>query len=63
MSQKVKSLLIKNKIKQVDIARELSISRGTVSGAINGHHQSRPVKEKVAEKLGIDYDKLGGKAA
>ncbi len=63
MNRKVKSLLIKNGIKQADIARELGFTRGTVSGAINGHHQSHTVKQKVADMLQIDYEKLWGKAA
>jgi len=66
MNRKIKSLLIKNGIKQADIAKKLGYSRGTVSGAINGHHQSRPVKQAVADMLKMDYDKLckiWGKAA
>ena len=63
MNRKVKSLLIKNGIKQADIAKELGITRGTVSGAIGGHHESKAIKQKVADLLKLDYEKLWGKAA
>lgn len=63
MNRKIKALLIKNGIKQVDIANELGIKRCTVSAVIGGHGQSRPVKRKVAELLKVDYEKLWGKAA
>lgn len=63
MNRKVKSLLIENGIKQADIAKELGVTRGTVSAAITGYHQSRRVKQAVADALNIDYEKLWGKAA
>lgn len=63
MNRKIKALLIRNGIKQKDIAEALGIKLGSVSGAINGHFESRPVKRKVAELLRMDYEKLWGKAA
>jgi transcriptional regulator with XRE-family HTH domain len=63
MNLKVKALLIKNGIKQADIAKQLGTTRGTISAAINGHHQSRRVKQAVADALKVDYEKLWGKAA
>lgn len=63
MNRKVKALLIKKGIKQKQIADALGITPGTVSGAIGGHYESRPVKEKVAQLLQMDYEKLWGKAA
>lgn len=63
MNRKIKSLLVKHGIKQKDIAAELGLTIGTVSGAINGHFESRRVKQHVADLLQKDYDKLWGKAA
>lgn len=58
MNRKIKALLIAKGIKQADIARQLGVTGGTVSGAIGGHHESETVKQKVAELLGIPYPKL-----
>jgi transcriptional regulator with XRE-family HTH domain len=58
MNRKIKAMLIANGIKQADIARQMGVSRGTVSGAIGGHHQSSAVKQAVAQLLGISYQKL-----
>lgn len=58
MNRKIKSMLIAKGIKQADIARKLGVSRGTVSGAIGGHHESNAVKQAVAQLLGIPYQKL-----
>lgn len=63
MNRKIKSLLVKHGIKQKDIAAELGLTIGTVSGAINGHFKSRRIQQKVAELLSMDYEKLWGRAA
>ena len=63
MNRKVKALLVERGIKQKDIAEELGVLLSTVSGAINGHHESRRIKTYIAKKLHRPYEKLWGKAA
>lgn len=58
MNRKIKSMMVEKGVKQVDIARALGITRGTVSGAISGYHRSDPVMNKLAELLKTDIDKL-----
>lgn len=58
MNRKIKAMLIAKGIKQADIAREMGVTRGTVSGAIGGHHQSKAVMQKVAELLKTDVEKI-----
>ena len=59
----LKSLLIRNKIKQKEIASELGLSHVAITGALNGHWNSEPVLRYVAKRVGKDYDKLRRKAA
>lgn len=59
----IRALLIKNQIKQVDIAKELGIKRPAVSGAISGHWQSRRVCEAIAKRLKMPVGKLFPKLA
>ena len=58
MNRKIKAMLIAQGIKQADIARELGVTGGTVSGAIGGHHRSEAVIKKVAELLKTDVEKI-----
>jgi len=60
---KIKSMLVASDIKQTDIAEHLGLTLAAVSGAINGHHNSRRVRQYVAELLQVKYEKLWGKAA
>lgn len=63
MSRKVKALLVEAGIKQKELAAELSVAEGTISGVINGHHTSRRIKKHIAERLHKPYDRLWGKTA
>lgn len=63
MSRKVKSLLAAADIKQKELAEELDVSAGAVSGVIGGHFESRRIKEHIARRLGKSYRALWGKAA
>lgn len=63
MNRKVKAILIRRNIKQTEIAKELGIKRCTVSGVINGHTDSKRIKEYIAKRVNMDYEKLWGKAA
>lgn len=58
MNYPIKELLAKHNIKMKDIADSLDIKLASVSGALNGHHESRPVKRRLAEMLRMDYAKL-----
>lgn len=63
MNRKIKALLIEKGIKQKEIAAELGVTPGLVSGVINGHSESRPLKTHIAKMLGRKYESLWGKAA
>jgi transcriptional regulator with XRE-family HTH domain len=58
MNRKLKSLLIKNGIKQKDIAEKAGVSRVTVSVVMGGHGSSQRIKAVTAELLGISLDKF-----
>jgi predicted transcriptional regulator len=61
--EKIRALLVENKVKQVDIARDLRITSGAVSRVISGHYPSRRIQEAVAEKARVSFEKMWGKAA
>lgn len=63
MNLKVKVLMVKKKVTQTAIARDLGVTQGTVSSVINGHRQSRRIKQGIASILGVEYRKLWGRAA
>ena len=63
MNRKVKALLVERGIKQKDLADELGVLIGTVSGVINGHHSSKRIKQYIAKRLGIAYERIWGRAA
>jgi len=63
MNHKIKVLLVRRKIKQKDIAKELGVTPGMISGVISGDLQSHRVKLGIAEALKIPYTKLWGRAA
>lgn len=63
MNRKIKALLIEKGIKQKELAEELSITPGVISGVIGGHFESRRVKIHIAQRLGMSYRALWGKAA
>lgn len=59
----IKSLLVLNGIKQSEIAKQLGIKRGTVSGAVSGQRPSRRIQAAIAKALNKKYEILWGKAA
>jgi len=59
----VKSLLVRNRITQTQLAKELGCKRENITGVLCGSFKSRRVMEHIAKRLGRDYDKLWGKAA
>lgn len=61
--QKIRALLIENKAKQIDIARDLKVTSGAVNRVIDGHFPSRRIQEAIAEKARVPFDKMWGKAA
>jgi transcriptional regulator with XRE-family HTH domain len=60
---KVKALLIENDISQREIAADLRVSPGYISAVLGGHYLGRAVRDHIAKRLEIDYEKLWGKAA
>lgn len=63
MNRKIKALLVEKGIKQKEIAEELAVTPGLVSGVIGGHFNSRRIKQAIADKLKMPYCKVWGKAA
>lgn len=62
-SSKIKSLLVENEIKQKTVAQHLGVSRGTVSGVINGHTTSRRIQKHIARLLLLPYKTVWEKVA
>jgi predicted transcriptional regulator len=62
-TEKIRALLIENKVKQTDIARSLGVTPGSVNRVISGHYTSRRVQEAIAEKTRVPFEKMWGKAA
>jgi len=56
--RKIKARLVEAGIQQIDIARELGLSRCYVSGVVNGTHFNRRIEARVAELLGEDPARL-----
>ena len=63
MNRKLKARLVELDIKQKDLAEELGVRLGTVSGVINGHHTSSRIKTHIAKRVGKPYEWCWGKAA
>lgn len=62
-TEKIRALLIENKVKQIDIARELDLCPGSINRVISGHYSSRRVQEAVAKAARVPFEKMWGKAA
>lgn len=58
MNRKVKSLMVLKGIKMVDIARQIGVSRVTVSIVITGKGKSRRIQQAIAVALGEKYERL-----
>ena len=61
--RKIKSMLVERGIYQSDIARDLNVSGALVSKVVSGKDRSRRVQEKIANVLGLPYEKLWEKTA
>lgn len=59
----VKAMLVRQRIKQSEIADELAVTRGAVSSVLNGHSNSRRIKKHIAERLNKPYERIWGKRA
>ena len=62
MYRNVKAILVRKGIRQKQLAAEIGVLPATVSGVLNGHHNSRHIKDAIAKKLNMDFEKLWGKA-
>ena len=49
----IKYRLARKGIKQMDIAKNIGVSRATISYVVNGHSPSARIREAVAEALGL----------
>ncbi len=58
MNRKVKSLMVLKGIKGTDSARQLGLSRVTVSVVITGKGKSRRIQQAIADTLGVSFDEL-----
>lgn len=58
MNLEIKAQLVRNGIKIKDVAAEANVARSTVSVVLNGHQNSRPIKETIARMLNMEYGKL-----
>ena len=54
----IKALLVKNRIKQVEIARNLNVSEATVSRVVSRKERSRRVQKEIARVLNLTYEEL-----
>lgn len=61
--QEIKAALIRNKKKQADIARELDVRPSSINMVIEGKFVSRRIRQAIAEKAQIPFQKMWGKAA
>jgi len=60
---KIKSLLIMAEIKQKTLAEELDVTFGTVSRVISRQTTSKRIREHIANRLQLPYERVWGKAA
>jgi len=58
MNRKIKSMLVARGIQVSQVADRAGLAVPTVSGALNGHWTSRPVKEAIARELHMTVEKL-----
>lgn len=61
--EKRRALMAENKVKQVEIARDLKVSSVAVSRVIDGQFASKRIREAVAQKTGTTFEKMWGAAA
>lgn len=61
--QDIKAALIKNREKQIDIARELGVQPSSVNMCIDGKFVSRRIRQAIADRARIPFEKMWGKAA
>lgn len=57
-NNEIKALLVRKGIRQVDIARKLNVTRGTVSAVLNGLRESNRVRRTIARALGLKVSDL-----
>ena len=61
--QKIRALLIEEKETQTQIARDLRITQGAVARVIDYHFVSKRIREAIANKVRVPYEKMWGKKA
>jgi len=58
VNNRVKAALVLNGIKQIEIARRLHLTAGTVSAVIAGKRQSARIQRAIARALGTTIEEL-----
>lgn len=61
--QKIRALLIENKETQTQIARDLNITQGAVARVIDYHFVSKRIREAIANKARVPFEKMWGRKA
>jgi transcriptional regulator with XRE-family HTH domain len=61
--EKIRALLIENKVTQTAIAKELGLTPGSINRVISGHYTSKRVQEAVSRATRVPFEKMWGKAA
>ena len=61
--QKIRALLIEHKETQTSIARALGVQPSSVNMAIDNKFVSRRIREAIAKKARVPFEKMWGKAA
>lgn len=60
--EKIRSLLVEKKEKQIDIARELAVTPGAVNRVIDGHFVSDRIRAAISKRTGVPFKKMWGEA-
>ncbi len=58
MEKKIKLFMLQKGIRQVDIAKELGVSRVAVCRVIKGLSKSRRIRQRIADVLDMKVDEL-----
>lgn len=60
MNRKVKALMVLKGVKNLDIAREMHVSKTWVSLVLCGHKRSDRIRKAIADAVGMDVEEVWG---
>lgn len=55
---KVKALLVEKGIRQIEIAKALSVKSASVNGVVNGRDRSKRIEKYIADRLGLSPERV-----